>query len=83
MLDGIGPWYLIHIGDNDDVIIMVLKEEVGYEDANTIYKVLHTLRPDSKILVMSENWLQYVKGGNRKNEQLNKLVEAYEAYLHS
>lgn len=67
--------------DTDNIILIVLDKDVDVDSMQTIYKILHETKPKAKLLVMSENWLKYVKGGNTNDKLLVNLVEAYEAYL--
>lgn len=69
--------------ESDNIIVVTLNEDVDHISASTVYGVLHELKPNARILVMSKNWLNWVKGGNESDELLVKLVETYEAYLHS
>lgn len=69
--------------ESDNIIVITLDKDVDAVSAQIVYKVLHEIKPKAKILVMSENWLNWVKGGNESDELLVELVKAYETYLYS
>lgn len=69
--------------ESDNIIVVTLDKDVDVESAYAVYKVLHEIKPNAKILVMSENWLSWVKGGNESDELLIELVKAYETYMYS
>lgn len=65
----------------DKVVVVELNKDIDVHNMQKIYATLHGMNPNAKILVMSENWLNWIKGGNESDELLVKLVEAYENYL--
>lgn len=65
----------------DNIIVVELNKDVDTYNMKIIYDVLKKTNPKANIMVMSENWLNWIKGGNESDELLVKLVEAYENYL--